>query len=88
MFDPQHLLNLIVVSERDGPKRKWILKIDPEDVIATAAAVVAVLFAIAVVARWLPLNAYTTGIIACSGAGAVIARIVKARRNPQTDRGK
>jgi hypothetical protein len=31
------------------------------------------------ISQWLPINAYTVGILACSGAGFVIVKLVKAR---------
>lgn len=79
MFDPNNVTHLIVKSEHEGDKRKRYIQIDPEDFIAIASAAIAVLFAVAVIGGWLPLNRYTTAIIGCSGAGVIIARIVKAR---------
>jgi hypothetical protein len=74
MFIPR----LVIIETQDGSKKRRI-QIDPEDLIAGAAALVAVIFAISVVAGWLELNRYTAGIIACSGAGTVIAKIAKSR---------
>jgi hypothetical protein len=59
--------------------RKGILKLDPEDIIAIVAGIVAIMFAAAMIAGWVPINKYTVGIVGFSGAGVVIAKIVKAR---------
>ena len=52
----------------------------PEDIIALAAAIVAILFAVAIIAGKLPANGLTIGVVGFSGAGAVIAKIIKTRR--------
>lgn len=67
-------------SERDGDKRKTDLKIDPEDTIAAGAVIVALIFAMAMVFGSVPINKYTVGIVGFSGAGAIVAGIVKARK--------
>ncbi len=66
--------------EKNGHKRQTNLKVDPVDVIASGSVIVALLFAVAMVSQWLPINTYTVGIVICSGAGFVIAKLVKARR--------
>ncbi len=48
--------------------------------IAASAFIVAVIFAVAMVAHWIPINDTTLGVLACTGAGSAIAKIVKARR--------
>mgnify|MGYP001614875356 CR=1 FL=1 len=51
-----------------------------EDIIAVFAGLVAVVFAIAMVAGKLPVNKYTIGVLGFSGTGAVIAQVIKARQ--------
>ncbi len=53
---------------------------DTEDIIAGAAASVAILFTLAMIAGKLPLNELTIGVVAFSGAGAAIAKIIKMKR--------
>jgi hypothetical protein len=66
--------------EKNGHKRQTDLKLDPVDVIVSGAVIVALIFAVAMVSQWFPINAYTVGIVACSCAAFVIAKLVKARR--------
>jgi hypothetical protein len=72
------------MSEQNGHKRKTNLKIDPEDIIAVGAVLIALIFAIAMVSGSVPINKYTVGIVGFSGGGAIIAGIVKARRGKAT----
>lgn len=67
-------------SEKNGRKRQTDLRVDPEDAIASGTIIVALIFAVAIVSQWLPFNAYTIGMVACAGAGFIIAKLVKARR--------
>jgi hypothetical protein len=67
-------------SQRDRDKHSTELKIDPEDVIAAGAVIVALIFAVAMVFGSVPINKYTVGIVGFSGAGAIVAGIVKARK--------
>jgi hypothetical protein len=67
-------------AETNGYKRQTGLKVDPVDVIASGSVIVALLFAVAMVSQWLPINAYTIGIVACCGAAFVLAKLIKARR--------
>ncbi len=53
-----------------------------EDIIAGAAASVALLFTLAMIAGKLPVNELTIGVVAFSGAGAAIAKIIKMKRAP------
>ncbi len=53
---------------------------DTEDIIAGSAASVAILFALAMIAGKLPINELTIGVMAFSGAGAAIAKIIKLKR--------
>jgi hypothetical protein len=67
-------------SEKNSRKRQTDPRVDPEDVIASGAVVIALMFAVTIVSQWLPFNAYTIGMVACSGAAAAIAKFAKARR--------
>jgi len=67
-------------SEKKGRKRQTNIGVDPVDVIASGAVIVALVFAVAMVSQWLPVNAYTMGIAVSCGAGFVIAKLMKARR--------
>jgi hypothetical protein len=67
-------------SGKNGRKRQTDLRVDPVDVIASGTVIVALIFAVAMVSQWLPVNTYTMGIVACSGAGFVIAKLMKPRR--------
>ena len=67
-------------SEKNGRKRQTGLRVDPADVIASGAVIVALLCLVAMVSQSLPINAYTVGIVACSGAAFVVAKLVRARR--------
>jgi len=66
--------------EKNGRVRQTDLKVDPLDIIVSGAAIVALVFAVAMVSQWLPINAYTVGIVACSCVGFVIAKLLKAGR--------
>jgi len=68
-------------STKNGRKHQTDLRVDPEDVIASGAVIVTLIIAVAMVSQWLPINAFTVGMVACSGAGAAIAKIIKARRS-------
>jgi hypothetical protein len=80
--DPDNLLHfkLGVKSEKSGRKHRTSISFDPEDAVAAGAVIVALIFAVAMVSQWLPINGYTAGMVACSGAVAVIAKLVRARR--------
>ena len=67
-------------SEMNGRKRQAERKVASEDVIASGAVVVALLCLVAMVSQTLPINAYTVGIVACSAAAFVVAKLVRARR--------
>jgi hypothetical protein len=56
---------------------------DPEDIVAAGAIIVALALAVAIVSGWIPLDRYTIGIAACCAAGAVMAKVIKARRRPK-----
>jgi hypothetical protein len=80
--DPDNLLHfkLAVKSETIGRKQRTNISVDPEDLIAASAVIVGLIFAVAMVSQWVPINGFTAGIVACSGAGAVIAKLVRSRR--------
>jgi hypothetical protein len=69
-------------SKVDGKKKehKTSVSIDTEDIIAIFAGLVAVAFAVAMIAGWVPINKLTVGLASFSGIGAVIAKIVKSRQ--------
>jgi hypothetical protein len=50
------------------------------EVVTSGTVIIALIFAVAMVSQWLPVNAYTMGIVACSGAGFIIAKLIKPRR--------
>ena len=80
--DDDNLLHfrLRTKSEKNGRKRQADFRVDPEDVIASGAVIIVLIIAVAIVSQWLPFNAYTIGVVACAGAGFIIAKLVKARR--------
>lgn len=59
-----------------------------EDIIATAAAVVAILFAIGMMAELLPVNKLTISVAGFSGVGVVVAKIIKARHKIGVNKSK
>ena len=67
-------------SEKNESKRQADLRVDPRDVIASGAVIVALLFLVAMVSQSLPINAYTVALVACSVAAFVVAKLNKARR--------
>lgn len=77
-------------SESDGKKRRTRLKIDTEDIIAVFAGVIAIMFSVAMIAGWLPVDKYTVSLASLSAAGVAIAQITKARRGraPQKPKAK
>jgi hypothetical protein len=80
--DPDNLLHfkLGIKSEKGGHKHQANISFDPEDAVAAGAVIVALVFAVAMVSQWVPVNGYMAGIVACSGAVAVIAKLARARR--------
>ncbi len=65
---------------KDGPKTQTDLTINAEDIIAIFTGIVALIFAVAMVAGWVPINSATIGLATCSAAGSVLAEIIKAQR--------
>ena len=80
--DPDNLLPFkrTAKSEKSGRKQQTNVGAHSEDLIVPGAIIVALLFAVAMVYQWVPINGYTLGIVACSGAGAVAGRLLRARR--------
>jgi hypothetical protein len=67
-------------SQMNGRTRQPVLRLDRVDIIASGAVIVGLVFAVAMVSQWLPIDAYTVGIVCCCGAGLVVAKLIKARR--------
>lgn len=65
---------------KDGSKSGTRLTFDTEDIIAFFTGIVALIFAVAMVAGWVPINSATISVATCSAAGTVLAEIIKARR--------
>jgi hypothetical protein len=80
--DPDNLLHFKggVKSEKSGRKHQTNISVDPAGAIAAGAVIVALILAVAMVSQWVPINGYTAGIVACSGAAAAVAKLVRARR--------
>lgn len=70
-------------KKKDGSEKKVRVKIDAEDIIAIAAGLVAIIMALGMVFGAIPVNELTIGVLSFSGVGAVIAKIVGARKKKQ-----
>jgi hypothetical protein len=70
----------VAKPEKSGRKHQTSLGADPADLITAGAAIVALVLAVAMVSQWVPINAYTVGIVACSAAGFVVGKLMRARR--------
>lgn len=57
--------------------------VDPVDIVAAGAVIGALVLAVAMVSGWVPIDDYTIGLVACAVAGAIVAKLVKARRRPK-----
>ncbi len=80
-FQPQFDWEQTKTQDADGNvTTQTKVHTDPEDWIAASAFIVAIIFAVGMVSHWIPINDSTLGILACTGAGGAIAKIVKARR--------
>ena len=80
-FEPGSFIAQVTFRHtKDGPKTQTDVTADTEDIIAIFMGIVAVLFAVAMVAGWIPINSATIGVATCSGAGSVLAEIIKVRR--------
>ena len=80
--DPDNLLPFKrgVKSEKSGRKHETNVGADLGDLIVPGAIIVALISAVAMVNQWVPINGYTLGIVASSGAAAVIAKLLRAKR--------
>ena len=74
---------LWIMHEQNGNRHRTRIKIDPDDIIAAGAFVVALVFALAMVFGSIPINKYTIGIVGFSGSGGAIGTIIKARRRKE-----
>ena len=81
--DPDNLIQFRPMPRRgtSGRKPQSSIGVDPEDLITAGAAILALVLAVAMVSQWVPINVYTVGIVVCSGAGFVVARLIRARRS-------
>jgi Flp pilus assembly protein TadB len=80
--EPDNLLQFrpLAKPDKSGRKRQSGIAVDPEDLITAGAAIVALVLAVAMASQWVPINVYTIGIVACCGAGFVIAKLIRAKR--------
>jgi hypothetical protein len=81
--DPDNLLPFRPVAKpgKSGRDRQASIGADPADLITAGAAILALALAVAMASQWVPINVFTVGIVACSGAGFVIAKLIRARRS-------
>ena len=83
--DDKHVVLKFQAGRKPGretaSKRPTRLQAGPEDMMASGAVVVALVFAVAMVSGWVPVDLYTIGIIAGLAALTVAAKVIKARRS-------
>jgi hypothetical protein len=81
--DPDNLIQFRPVAKpkKSGANRGSSIGVDPEDLITAGAAILALVLAVAMVSQWVPINVYTVGIVVCSAAGFVVAKLIRARRS-------
>lgn len=72
-------INVSTEHKNHGKESKTTFSIDTEDIIAIFAGLIAVMFGVAMIAGWVPIDKSTIGLASFSGAGAVIAKNVQAR---------
>ena len=70
-----------ISSEKNGKKRKTTIKIDPEDIVATGGVLIALVFSLAMISGFAPINKYTVSVVGLSVCGTAVAKIVKARQS-------
>jgi hypothetical protein len=70
---------LNVVSEKHGQRFKVAVRVNPEDVIAFFASLIALLFGVSMIVGWIPINPWTIGVITLSGVTPGLARIAAAQ---------
>jgi hypothetical protein len=68
-------------KSRPGREHPARLHPDPEDMLTSGAALLALVLAVAMVSGWVPVGEYTIGIVAGLIALAVAAKLIKARRS-------
>jgi hypothetical protein len=83
-MDPFRMDLIHIDTQSNGRKKRTIVDIETEDIIAIFAGLIAIMFAVAMIAGWVEINKYTVGLAGFSGAGAVIAKIMKARKPAKT----
>ena len=81
--DPDNLIQFRPVAKpkKSGRQHQSSTGVDPEDLVTAGAAILALVLAVAMVSQWVPINVYTVGIVACSAAGFVVARLIRTRRS-------
>jgi hypothetical protein len=68
--------------QANGANRPNDLKnVAPEDLITSGAVIMALILALAMGSRWVPIDRYTVGIMACLAVLAVAARMIRTRRS-------
>jgi|SRR6516162_8399832 len=72
------------VYEEPGRKQKTNVRVDIEDIIAIGAALIAFVFAVAMIFGAVPINKYTVAVVGLSGCSAIVTGIVRARRGKET----
>ncbi len=79
--EPDNLIQFRPLAKPKKNGRQPSLGADPADLVAAAAAILALVLAVAMVSQWVPINLYTLGIVVCAAAGFVVARLIRARRS-------
>ncbi len=67
-------------KEHEQAYKRTRISFDAEDILAIVAGIVALIFAIAMVAGSIPINTLTIGVVTLSGGGAAVAAVIKARK--------
>lgn len=78
-FEPEKIEVETNKEGRDG-KKNLKVSMDPEDIIAIFAGIVAVIIVLAMVFGAIPVNELSVGILTFSGVGTAIAKIIGARK--------
>jgi hypothetical protein len=71
------------VDKEGNKENKCRISMDTEDIIAVFAGIVALIFAIGMFIRRIPINKLTVGVLGFSGVGVVISQIIKAKNKRQ-----
>lgn len=82
-FEPQQIVIETREKNSDGSERRRKTSLDTEDIIAVFAGIVAVIIALGMLPGWIPVNKLTIGVLSFTGVGAVIAKIIAARKKKQ-----